>query len=223
MVERTSCEERQLMHRLGYENYVREMGQRSLRFTNTEIVERGLGSGVFVATWPQSKAESKSKVTAMRCSFHPNGDVEAVGACTACGRGVCDACAVTIQGRMLCRCCVDTVPVDTSRKHAEERNLKLKDPASAAAMSMLHGGLGQIYNGEIAKGVGLAGAKILILIIAIMLFANGTWHYAIPLLIFGWGGLWAFGIWDAYGSASRHNKRQFELGPNANDFSRGHY
>ena len=114
----------------------------------------------------------------MRCSFHANREVEAIGACTSCGRGICDACAVTIQGRMLCRCCVETVPIDSSRKHAEERNLKLKDPASAAAMSMLHGGLGQIWNGEIAKGLLLIAAKVAVLIVAIGLFVNGDWYYA---------------------------------------------
>lgn len=159
----------------------------------------------------------------MRCSFHPDKVVEAVGACTGCGRGVCESCAVRIQGRLLCRPCVETVPIDSSRKHAEERNLKLKDPASAAAMSMLHGGLGQIYNGEIAKGLALLGAKVLILIIAIVLFCKRDWYVAVPLLVLGWGGLWAFGIWDAYQSASRHNKRQIEFGPSPNDFSRGHY
>ena len=159
----------------------------------------------------------------MRCSFHQNAEVEAVGACTACGRGICPACAVTMQGRMLCRCCVDAVPVDLSRKHVEERNLKLKDPASAAAMSMLHGGLGQIWNGDIGKGIALVVAKVFVLVLAIVLFVNGAWHYAVPILLFGWGSLWAFGVYDAYQSASRHNKNQFESGPTANDFSRGHY
>jgi hypothetical protein len=163
------------------------------------------------------------KVHSMRCSFHPNSDVDAIGTCTSCGRGVCSACAVTIQGRMLCRCCVETVPIDTSRAHAEERNLKLKDPASAAAMSMLHGGLGQIYNGEIAKGIGLIVAKVVVLIVVIGMFVAGVWYFAVPLLVLGWGGLWAFGVWDAYRSASRHNQQQFESGPHPNEWSRGHY
>jgi hypothetical protein len=39
----------------------------------------------------------------MQCHVHP--EVEAVGACVACGRGVCTECAVTVGGKTYCRDC----------------------------------------------------------------------------------------------------------------------
>jgi len=89
-------------------------------------------------------------------------------------------------------------------------------------MSMLHGGLGQIYNGEIGKGLGIIVSKVIVLILGIVLLAMGRWGFAIPLFLFGWGGLWAFGVWDAYQSAHRHNQRQFEMGPES-EWIKGHF
>ena len=40
----------------------------------------------------------------MNCYLHP--DVSAVGACVACGKGVCTECVVTVGGRTYCRDCV---------------------------------------------------------------------------------------------------------------------
>lgn len=39
----------------------------------------------------------------MQCYVHP--EVEAVGACVACGRGVCTECAVTVGGKTYCQNC----------------------------------------------------------------------------------------------------------------------
>jgi len=37
----------------------------------------------------------------MKCYVHPN--TEAVGVCVECGRGICDACTVTVQGKSYCK------------------------------------------------------------------------------------------------------------------------
>ena len=37
----------------------------------------------------------------LKCYLHP--DVDAVGVCTSCGRGVCRACAVKVGGKIYCR------------------------------------------------------------------------------------------------------------------------
>ena len=39
----------------------------------------------------------------MKCYVHS--DVEAVGVCVACGKGVCQECAVTVSGKAYCRDC----------------------------------------------------------------------------------------------------------------------
>ena len=39
----------------------------------------------------------------MQCHVHP--EVEAVGACVACGKGVCTECAVTVGGKTYCQDC----------------------------------------------------------------------------------------------------------------------
>ncbi|MEW6363021.1 MAG: hypothetical protein AB1714_00105 [Acidobacteriota bacterium] len=85
--------------------------------------------------------------------------------------------------------------------------LRRKDPSSAAALSVLHGGLGQMYNGEFAKGAVLFLTKVAVLLICINIVLNQTWLMALPLFVFGWGALWAYGIWDAYASASNFNRR----------------
>jgi hypothetical protein len=191
------------------------------------IHRRALDLAVFISPAVKSPALEgallRTRGEPVRCSFHPTGEVEAAGACTKCGRGICDRCAVSIQGRLLCRCCLEGVPIDSSRAHAEERNLKLKDPASAAAMSMLHGGLGQLYNGEIAKGLGLIVAKVVVLLSGIFMCIYGAWYLAVPTLFLGWGGLWIFGVWDAYSSATRHNREQFSFGPSSAQWSKGHF
>ena len=41
----------------------------------------------------------------MKCVYHP--EVDAVGACVSCGSGVCDACRVTLAGKLYCQACAD--------------------------------------------------------------------------------------------------------------------
>jgi len=69
-----------------------------------------------------------------------------------------------------------------------------KNPGLAAVLSFFWTGLGQIYNGQIAKGVGLIvlyGVSWLLMIVLIGFITT-------PLL-------WLYGMWDAYKSAERIN------------------
>ncbi len=43
----------------------------------------------------------------MKCYLHPN--VDAVGVCSECGRGVCGSCATSVKGKLYCRNHVGTV------------------------------------------------------------------------------------------------------------------
>lgn len=70
-----------------------------------------------------------------------------------------------------------------------------KSSGLAAILSFLIPGLGQIYNGEIMKGVLFI---VLALVFAVLIF----FLIGIPLYFI----LWIYGIYDAYQGAERHNR-----------------
>jgi TM2 domain-containing membrane protein YozV len=146
----------------------------------------------------------------MKCQRHSNDD--AVGVCVECGSGVCHHCQVTVQGKIYCRVCVESVlsPRLESRDMAEE--IKLKDPASAAAMSMLHPGLGQLYNGDIRKGIVLVVSNVCAVILCILICLAIHWIVGVLMLLIAWGTLWGYGIWDAYQYASQFNENRIRRG-----------
>jgi len=82
----------------------------------------------------------------MKCYVHA--DVEAIGACTACGRAICSACAVDVGGRLTCRTCLA----------AGRSGTGAKDPNTAYLIELIGGffgllGLGYIYSGRTQDGV----------------------------------------------------------------------
>ncbi len=81
-----------------------------------------------------------------------------------------------------------------------------KNPGLAAVLSFLWMGLGQIYNGQIAKGIMFMVIYAFSWILMIVLIGFIT----TPLLFI-------YGIWDAYKSAEKINQRiaYFQGGPNA--------
>ena len=70
----------------------------------------------------------------------------------------------------------------------------VKNEGIAAVLSFFFTGLGQIYNGQIGKGIVL----IIIQFINIMLM-----FFAIGFLTYGI--VWIFGVWDAYNTAKNIN------------------
>ncbi|HOP05960.1 MAG TPA: hypothetical protein PLF13_01580 [candidate division Zixibacteria bacterium] len=79
--------------------------------------------------------------------------------------------------------------------------LILKNPGLAAVLSFFYMGLGQIYNGQIAKGVAFIVGFTISLILMLILIGFIT----TPIL-------WIWGIWDAYKSAEKIN-REMTYGP----------
>jgi TM2 domain-containing membrane protein YozV len=69
-----------------------------------------------------------------------------------------------------------------------------KNPGLAAVLSFFWTGLGQIYNGQIAKGIGF----IIIYGISWILMFLLIGFITTPIL-------WIYGMWDAYKSAERIN------------------
>jgi TM2 domain-containing membrane protein YozV len=71
----------------------------------------------------------------------------------------------------------------------------LKNPGIAAVLSFFWAGVGQIYNGQIIKGLILIVVQMVNA--ALMFVLIGFITYPI---------VWIWGVYDAYKTAERHNK-----------------
>lgn len=70
----------------------------------------------------------------------------------------------------------------------------MKDPGIAAILSFLYTGLGQIYNGQIGKGIGM----IVAYLVSWLLMFVAIGFITTPII-------WIWGIYDAYKSAEKIN------------------
>lgn len=70
----------------------------------------------------------------------------------------------------------------------------MKNTGLAAILSFFYTGLGQIYNGEIGKGIGM----IVLYFISWLLMFVGIGFITTPII-------WIWGIYDAYKSAEKIN------------------
>lgn len=114
----------------------------------------------------------------MKCANHF--DKDAVATCIHCGRSICWDCLIQVKNENYCKHCVTS-------KFGEQKNRE-QIPALAAVLSFAIAGLGQIYNGQIGKG----------------------------LLIFFTGWLivpWIIGIFDAYNTAKKINEGKISARP----------
>ncbi|HUL62161.1 MAG TPA: hypothetical protein VLT35_03780, partial [Methanocella sp.] len=93
----------------------------------------------------------------MKCNVH--NDVEAVGTCTSCGKALCQECARTVDGKLMCNDCWQRVAGHTGSPVAADR----KDPILALILGLIGGfitgsllySLGQLYNGQVKKFIAL--------------------------------------------------------------------
>jgi len=74
-------------------------------------------------------------------------------------------------------------------------SMNKKNPGAAAVLSFFWAGLGQIYNGQIAKGIVLMIVQVINVLLMFVLIGFLTY----PLV-------WLLGIVDAYGTARKHNE-----------------
>ena len=112
----------------------------------------------------------------MKCKSHP--DKDSTGACNHCARNICPECLIQIKNDIYCKDCVAVKMLD-QKKLAHS-------PALAAILSFIVSGMGQIYNGQIGKGI--------------LIFFTG-W-LIIP---------WIIGIFDAYSVAKKINEGKLEV------------
>lgn len=113
----------------------------------------------------------------MKCVHHL--DRDAVAVCNHCGKSVCSECQVQLKGETYCKDCIRL-------KLGQEVTREGHSPVLAACLSFVIGGLGQIYNGQIGKGL--------------LIFF--TWWLIIP---------WAIGIFDAYKTAKAIKEGRLEV------------
>jgi TM2 domain-containing membrane protein YozV len=74
-----------------------------------------------------------------------------------------------------------------------------KNPVSAALCSVFVPGLGQVYNGELEKGIGIYIAELIGW--ALTIFVGFYFFFLFPIL-------WIYGIYDAYTTANQMNSNQ---------------
>lgn len=74
-----------------------------------------------------------------------------------------------------------------------------KNPGVAAVLSFFWAGLGQIYNGQLAKGIGF----IVLYAVCVLLIFVVIGFILVPIV-------WIIGIWDAYNTAKQYNERQLQ-------------
>jgi len=113
----------------------------------------------------------------MKCALHL--DRDAVAVCNHCGKSVCSDCQVQLKNETYCKDCIRL-------KLGEGATRQGHSPVLAACLSFVVGGLGQIYNGQIGKGL--------------LIFF--TWWLIIP---------WLIGIFDAYKTAKAIKEGRLEI------------
>ncbi|MFH1996820.1 MAG: hypothetical protein ABIJ27_07515 [Candidatus Omnitrophota bacterium] len=112
----------------------------------------------------------------MKCGIHTGR--ETLAACALCGKGACDECRVVIKGNNYCKTCV--------AEAIANKSTAVRSPGLAAVLSFFIGGMGQIYNGQILKGILIFCTSLLI----------------IP---------WIYGIFDAYAVAKKINEGKIKV------------
>ena len=149
----------------------------------------------------------------MKCYIHP--DVEAIGTCTSCGKAICPACSMEVGGKLVCKPCGEKIATQCVTIQAANK----KEPVLALLLSLVGGlisglliGLGQIYNGQVKKGIILCVAHVgawaviigIYVIISIVTLGIGA-IVCLPVLVVPFL-LWCYAMYDAYVTADRINK-----------------
>jgi TM2 domain-containing membrane protein YozV len=131
----------------------------------------------------------------VNCFIHS--DREAVGTCSKCGHPICQQCLNKMGGRMFCDTCAkDPRTLAELAGGAAALGGAVKNSGVAAVLSFLWVGLGQIYNGELAKGI---------LLMVVYVF---SWLMMFVIIgFFTTPVLWVWGIYDAYTTAERINRK----------------
>ncbi len=87
----------------------------------------------------------------MRCAEHPQ--VEAVGVCQVCGRGVCSQCQRSVSGRTICYSCMTELQRAGLRQEPSGQGFVKQQSGCLTFLLGLIPGLGHLYLGHTHKGL----------------------------------------------------------------------
>lgn len=159
---------------------------------NPEGAQFCSGCGKRLTIDSQNPASSPSGVHTLSCYVHTS--QPATGVCVSCGQAICSECRVPIQGKNYCKRCSAEL---ASRPMTQRGSVygQQKSSGIAAVLSFFWPGLGQIYNGQIGKGILLILLQIVNLVLMFVLIGFIT-----GLLV------WVYSMYDAYNTAERINR-----------------
>jgi hypothetical protein len=125
----------------------------------------------------------------LKCYQHQT--IDAVGVCTNCGRGICDACAVSLGGKLYCKPDADAVfkeqkekvAAETATKHESARPMSL---TVASILLVIYGIAGIVASiAIIGTGVAVGGYSSLGSVIGSSAVATGLETSSIAIYLFG--------------------------------------
>lgn len=163
----------------------------------------------------------------MKCYIHPS--IDATQTCSECGKAICDACTMEINGKVLCRPCTEKLAAARAPTQAPPQaspvvenplgpTVKRKEPLLALILSFFIPGLGHIYDGLMKKGIALLAGFIIIWFFIFTFSMMNTASTATSssssspfacctcLFFLAFLAIWIFGMYDSYISAQRINK-----------------
>jgi hypothetical protein len=131
----------------------------------------------------------------MNCSFHNH--QAATVSCNGCGRPLCPACDHRIKGFPYCTdCIVQGIDLlrQQSRNNYEPYVKKRTSPFVATMLSFICPGLGAAYNGQMVKA-------LVYFAVFVGLFQMAVLSGGMPIFVFGFIGMWLFGLLDSWRTA----------------------
>lgn len=161
----------------------------------------------------------------MKCYIHPS--IDATQTCSECGKAICDACSMEINGKVYCRSCTEKLAGARSPAQVTPQAppvvqnplgpaIPRKEPILALILSFFIPGLGHIYDGLIKKGITILVGYIVIWFLIFMFammtpsstassssssgspFACCTCIFFLAMIA-----VWIFGMYDSFVSAQR--------------------
>lgn len=131
----------------------------------------------------------------MNCSYHSHN--AATVSCNGCGRPLCAACDHRIKGFPYCTdCIVQGIDLlrQQSRSNHEPFVKKRTSPIVATMLSFICPGLGAAYNGQMVKA-------LVYFAVFVGLFQMAVLTGGMPIFVFGFIGMWLFGLLDSWRTA----------------------
>lgn len=157
----------------------------------------------------------------MKCYLH--GDRDSVGVCTRCGKNVCTQCSIELDGKLVCKTCAEEMIRSSQASQAQPQSpqsqqpqyaaqpypvypgtvvVRHKEPILSLILSFFIPGLGQVYNGQLMKGIVILALYVILWVVSglLMVILIGFCTMVLPILI------WVYAMYDAYVVAGRVNR-----------------